>query len=167
MLSSKMTATLLYVAPSLRHLAETYNQKIKYIMSFDRNIDGSVADVIFEEIFKAREKVDNILALSEAIETAVGLLKPVQREVIELIYFRGFPKEEAAKRLGIDAKLVSSRRTYAFGKLRVYIEMLGFTEGRVLEYFNSERIFIDICERVCDEHSKSSNFHMRSGNAER
>lgn len=163
MLSSKMTATVLYSAPALGHLADTYKRKINYLMSFDYNVHSSVAEAVFEEIFNARQKIDNIRALENAIGTALSLLTEEQRKVIEAMYLRGWNKDKVAKKLGLPVSLVSSRRSSAFQKLRVYIETLGFTEEKIIEYFDSEKLFIDICARVDETQVRSANFTAKGG----
>lgn len=167
MLSSKMTATLLYAGPALRHLADTYKRKINYLMSFDYNVHSSVAEAVFDEIYNARVKIENILALANAINTAVGLLNDDQKAVIAATYFKGWSKEKVARRLGISISLASSRRAYAFHKLRNYIETLGFPESRIIEYFDSERLFIDIYERVSERQGKRTNFILGKDDREK
>lgn len=168
MLSSKMTATVLYATPALGHLTATYRRRIKYLMSFDYNVSSNVAEVVFDEIFEARQKVENLCALANAVKTALSLLTDEHREIISAMYFRGWNKEKIALKLGLPVKTVMSRKTYAFNKIRVYIETLGFTEAKIIEFFDTERLFVDICARVDEMQNKCANFTAKGGkNAKR
>ena len=57
---------------------------------------------------------------------ALALLTPVQRELLELAYFRGLAQTEIAAELGLPLGTVKSRTWCALARLR---EILGTHDG--------------------------------------
>jgi RNA polymerase sigma factor (sigma-70 family) len=67
---------------------------------------------------EAAEMVDDDVRLS--IQAAIGRLKPREREFLRLHYYEDLPKEEIARRLGVDeerVRLVKSRTLKSFREM--------------------------------------------------
>ncbi|MBO5775806.1 MAG: sigma-70 family RNA polymerase sigma factor, partial [Clostridia bacterium] len=108
MLSSKLTATVLYAAPSFGHLIGTYKRKLNYLCSFECNVKEICADLIFDRIINTRTKIEDLTHLKSAVNVALNLLKPKQREVIALFYFKGLERSKIAKKLNVSESVVAS-----------------------------------------------------------
>ena len=130
MISSKLAATLLYAYPALPNLISCY----------------------------AGDVLENLVALRNAVTSALGFLSKEQREVVEGVYFKGVNKDKLSERLGVTRSLLRSRKNTALNKLRAYIEILGFTEQKVIEVFDDEPLFIDCAEKVSEAYALSRNF---------
>lgn len=158
MISAKMASTLLYAFPAFPNLIGCYRRRLKYLYSYECNSRETAANVIYDKIFCAADALDNLLALRNAMVAALGFLTKPQRDAIEGIYFKGVNKDKLAERLGISLSLLRSRKNSAIDKLRRYIEIFGFSENKIIEYFDNERIFIECAERVDEAYKLSLNF---------
>lgn len=165
MISSKLAATLLYAYPALPNLISCYKKKLKYLYSFECNSREIAANVIYARIFRAGDVLENLVALRNAVTSALGFLSKEQREVVEGVYFKGVNKDKLSERLGVTRSLLRSRKNTALNKLRAYIEILGFTDQKVIEVFDDEPLFIDCAEKVAEAYALSRNFRKGgSGN---
>ncbi|MBR2349551.1 MAG: sigma-70 family RNA polymerase sigma factor [Clostridia bacterium] len=158
MLSSKLTATVLYAAPSFGHLIGTYKRKLNYLCSFECNVKEVCADIIFDKIIETRNKIEDLKHLRSAVNVALNLLKPKQREVIIMFYFKGMERSKIASALNVSESVVASRKHAGFTKLRTHIEMLGFKEDKIVSSFDNEALFIECIEKVEALTLKSRNF---------
>ena len=148
MLSSKATATVLVMKPSLNHSIQSYQQKLKYLMSFNYNIGGVNAEVIFDLIGDIIQKIEALKALKNVIDTAYSLLNEEQKEVIKEVFYR-FNSDLKTKR-----KLNMTRYTFekvfksGFERMSNNIAILGFDDERLIANFDREPLFIESAERA-------------------
>lgn len=163
MLSSKLAATLLYAYPALPNLISVYKKKLKYLYSYECNSREIAANVIYARIFRTSDTLENLVALRNAMTSALGFLSKEQRAVIEGVYFMGINKDKLAENIGVSRSLLRSRRNSALNKLRSYIEIFGFTEQKIIEVFDDEALFIDCAEKVAEAYALSRNFR-KGGN---
>ena len=148
MLSSKATATVLVMKPSLNHSIQSYQQKLKYLMSFNYNIGGVNAEVIFDLIGDIIQKIEALKALKNVIDTAYSLLSEEQKAVIKEVFYR-FNSDLKTKR-----KLNMTRYTFekvfksGFERMSNNIAILGFDDERLIANFDREPLFIESAERA-------------------
>ena len=148
MLSSKATATVLVMKPSLNHSIQSYQQKLKYLMSFNYNIGGVNAEVIFDLIGDIIQKIEALKALKNVIDTAYSLLNEEQKAVIKEVFYR-FNSDLKTKR-----KLNMTRYTFekvfksGFERMSNNIAILGFDDERLIANFDKEPLFIESAERA-------------------
>ncbi len=148
MLSSKATATVLVMKPSLNHSIQSYQQKLKYLMSFNYNIGGVNAEVIFDLIGDIIQKIEALKALKNVIDTAYSLLNEEQKAVIKEVFYR-FNSDLKTKR-----KLNMTRYTFekvfksGFERMSNNIAILGFDDERLIANFDREPLFIESAERA-------------------
>ena len=148
MLSSKATATVLVMKPSLNHSIQSYQQKLKYLMSFNYNIGGVNAEVIFDLIGDIIQKIEALKALKNVIDTAYSLLNEEQKAVIKEVFYR-FNSDLKTKR-----KLNMTRYTFekvfksGFERMINNIAILGFDDERLIANFDKEPLFIESAERA-------------------
>ena len=64
------------------------------------------------------EEIVNRRLMIEALCVAVDSLEPIDRQIIELLFFRGCTQREAAERLGISQSSVNRHKKRALSKLR-------------------------------------------------
>lgn len=165
MLSSKLAATLLYAYPALPNLISVYKKKLEYLYSYECNSREIAANVIYARIFRTSDTLENLVALRNAMTSALGFLSKEQRAVIEGVYFKGINKDKLAENIGVSRSLLRSRRNSAINKLRSYIEIFGFTEQKIIEVFDDEALFIDCAEKVAEAYALSRNFR-KGGNGD-
>lgn len=165
MISSKLAATLLYAYPALPNLISCYKKKLKYLYSYECNSREIAANVIYARIFRTSDVLENLVALRNAMTSALGFLSKEQREVVEGVYFKCMNKDRLAEKLNVTRSLLRSRKNTALNKLRAYVEIFGFTEQKVIEAFDDEPLFIDCAEKVAEAYALSRNFRKGgSGN---
>ena len=75
------------------------------------------AGMVFADHHSVEETVNRRL-LIEALCVAVESLEPIDRKVIELLFFRGCTQREAAERLGMSQSSVNRHKKRALSKLR-------------------------------------------------
>lgn len=158
MISSKLAATLLYAYPALPDLISNYKRKLKYLYSYECNSREIAANVIYARIFRVGDILENLVALRNAMTSALGFLSKEQREVIEGVYFKCMHKDKLAEKLNVTKSLLRSRKNTALNKLRTYVEIFGFTDKLVIEVFDDERLFIDCAKKVAEAYALSENF---------
>ena len=75
------------------------------------------AGMVFADHHSVEETVNRRL-LIEALCVAVESLEPIERKVIELLFFRGCTQREAAERLGMSQSSVNRHKKRALNTLR-------------------------------------------------
>ncbi len=75
----------------------------------------AVEDEEIEALFKEKSE-------TEKLHEALDMLKPMQREAIDLFYFKGKKQEEIASLLGISQQAVSDRLKTAEKNLKKFFE---------------------------------------------
>ena len=75
------------------------------------------AGMVFADHHSVEETVNRRL-LIEALCVAVESLEPIDRQVIELLFFRGCTQREAAERLGMSQSSINRHKKRALSKLR-------------------------------------------------
>lgn len=75
------------------------------------------AGMVFADHHSVEETV-NLRLLIEALCVAVESLEPIERKVIELLFFRGCTQREAAERLGMSQSSVNRHKKRALNTLR-------------------------------------------------
>lgn len=143
MLSSKATATVLLLKPSIKGLINSYNRKLKYLMSFNYNTTGISAEIIFDTIGDVMEKLEHLKMLSNVIDTAYSLLNDKQKRVIKGVFFCGLTFDQVMKKEDLTEYEVRSGYNNGVKKMGINISVLGFNSKRILEYFDTEPLFIE------------------------
>ena len=71
-----------------------------------------------------------------------------EKSVIKAEFFNGLERESIIKLLNVNKSGLKYLRTKALKKVQVYVEMLGFTEDDILEFFNEDPYFIEAAEEI-------------------
>lgn len=117
-------------------------------MSFNYNIGGVNAEVIFDLIGDIIQKIEALKALKNVIDTAYSLLNEEQKAVIKEVFYR-FNSDLKTKR-----KLNMTRYTFekvfksGFERMSNNIAILGFDDERLIANFDREPLFIESAERA-------------------
>ena len=117
-------------------------------MSFNYNIGGVNAEVIFDLIGDIIQKIEALKALKNVIDTAYSLLSEEQKAVIKEVFYR-FNSDLKTKR-----KLNMTRYTFekvfksGFERMSNNIAILGFDDERLIANFDREPLFIESAERA-------------------
>lgn len=148
MLSAKMAQIILTVYPELDELKRKYAAKIGRIRSFGYNSAGRDAERVFDEYIRSAVTLDGLKKFGTTLDSALGLLGEEERAIIGGEFFEGKEKEAIILATGLKKSAFKYIRGKALKKIRVYVEMLGFDEETILDYFNEEPAFIDAAEEV-------------------
>lgn len=157
MLPSKLTATVLYMAPNLPHLYNVYSKKLKALFSYQRNIMGEPADMIFSEIAPVFQYVMNLKLLINALNVTFSLIPDKFMDVLKYSFFRAKTNEEVGKILGYTKNKVSYERSVIMHKASVYLEVLGFDEKTLIEAFDDQELFIRTAKIVEKKINRRNN----------
>lgn len=154
MLSMNAVETVLLVKPRMGHLVEIEKKKLSYLFSLSFNSKGLSTDLVFEMIFKTQNKIDTLVALDNVINTAIGMLGEKEKEVIKSHYVSGIRFSDLTKALQISDVTLSRRIKKGLKSLAINIEILGFSESKILEEFNDDPTFISMAEKVANGRKK-------------
>ena len=161
MLENRWVTTALYVHPDIAFTIDTYKRKLQQYFSYDYNTGVHTAREICEKIFETNERIEKLSILSNAIRSSTSFLNDKQKEVIDLCYFKRMKREEIINKLQITDKEFKNIRLSAIKKLAVYLNMLGFSNERFLDYFNDEPIVVLWYEQVLEMRKKAKHLITR------
>lgn len=148
MLSAKMAKIILTVYPDLKELKRKYAAKMKKLRSFDYNALGHDAESVFGDYIVTAVTFDALKRFHTTVNAALDLLTEQEKSVIKAEFFDGLERENIIKLLNVNKSGLKYLRTKALKKVQVYVEMLGFTEDDILEYFNEDPYFIEAAEEI-------------------
>lgn len=148
MLSPKVTATVLYIKPSLNHLTTTYQRKLNYVTSLEYNSRGICAEVIFDIVGDIIKKIEALKMLNNVIDTAYSMLNSDQQKIIKTIFYKKIPIKESKQLLSKNRYEYDVMIKNVFNKMRTYIYLLGFTDEMIIKHFDSEPLFLEMASKV-------------------
>lgn len=148
MLSAKLAEILLTVYPELNDLKRTYAAKAEKCLGFGYNSTGREAGIILGEYIDAVTMSENLNAFKKCMDTALKILPPDEFGVVESVFFKKESLLTGSKRLRLEPSRFRYRRDKSVKKLRSYIEILGFSEAKILECFDSEPVFVDAAKEI-------------------
>ena len=163
MLSAKMAKIILTVYPDLNDLKRKYSARIKRLRSFDYNITGIDAERVLTDYLVAAMTLDALKRFHTSMNATLGLLSERERKLISAEFFEGKDKESIMKVFGLTRSGLKYIRSKALRKVQFYVEMLGFDEENILEYFNTEPYFIDAAEEVDAGYRFAARFGKSNG----
>lgn len=161
MLSTSATETVLYSAPSFKHLIGTYKRKLKYLLGFSFNTQGVAAEIVFEMILDTINRIEALSLFKNVVDTALSFLKDRERMVIEKLFFEDRGVEDIAKELEIKTYDVENDKRSALKRLGTNIEFLGFDYERIIENFNDYDLFIENASKVNKKREMRENFNVK------
>ena len=148
MLPLKTTATVLYTAPSLSHLIKTYKERLNNLFSYTYNVRGIDAEILFEAIVLTMERLEALKLLNMGLNTAFSMLNERQQEFLTLYYYKGISPKKILNRMNIGIDQFKYIKECVLKKMGCNVEILGFSNQRIIECFDDVAQFIASAERV-------------------
>ena len=135
------------------HDAASFDAPIVDSSGKDITLSDAVADPRGEAAIADQEERVFIEQLHDALEKAMEVLKPEEREVLQMRYYDGSTEEETSRRLGISKNSVSARERKALRHMRdsrndaILIPFIDFDYYRGVGYSSFQQTGASIQER--------------------
>lgn len=138
MLDSIFAKTALSVRPEISFGLNSYRKRIETLTGYRYNTAGECAELTFAKIEAIQRAMERLSVLSNAVDAAVALLNDRQRRLIDLVYFKGQPREAVMAEMKLSPTQYKYLKNVSVKKIAGYLNILGFDNERFLAYFNAE-----------------------------
>lgn len=97
---------------------------------------------LFGRLNMYTEEIDNYNVLKNVVMTAVSRLRPIERNVAELVFFKRLKKERVCEELGLKEYSLRYYKNRTVKSVQTTMQILGMDNAKIIELFDDSALLI-------------------------
>lgn len=151
MLNNLWLTVALYAYPSLDLYIKMYRRKLKAFKNISiEKLAGYTADTFIKDLDRLAEKAENLAVLKHTIDAAMFMLDEEKRQIVKHFYFEELSGFQIMEAMGLAYNTYRYKKRAALKSLAQNMYILGMTDKRFVEFFDDERLIVNVCEYVLE-----------------